>query len=249
MRLFIRNTLAGLFSAIIAVGCGSDNTNNTPSTDSESVQITGAGIKGPLAFADVKIYKLDSSIPDYHEKTSPISVAITNQYAEITELTVPRKIKPPYILTINGSNGIDLNTGVAPVVTTLITVVTDDMLASNRPIFATPLTTLAFHIARLNTEADSYKNKSAKNKAFYNNLTNAADIVSTTFAVGKNTAIDLFRAPLVINDNTIELADQKLAVYHRAAVEAFAAKVYALSLLGADSTYAPLFKLLTRLSS
>jgi hypothetical protein len=157
-------------------------------------------------------------------------MAITNEYAEIYELTVPRKIKPPYILTIDGGNAIDLNTGVAPVIDTLITVITDDMLASNRPIFATPLTTLVFHMARLDTEAKSYKNNRAKSKAFTKNVTSAASTVSSTFAVGHDTTIDLFRAPLVINDYTTELADQELAVYHRAAVEAFASKVYTTSL-------------------
>jgi hypothetical protein len=204
--------------------------------DSGTIQISGAGIKGPVAFADVKIFVLDASFPDYYDKTSPISTTITNQYAEIHGLSFPKRIKPPYILTIDGSNAIDVNTGVAPVIDTLITVVTDDMLASNRPVYATPLTTLAFYMARLNTEANSYKSNRAKNKAFNQILSDAASIVSSIFAVGQDTTIDLFRAPLVINDYTIDLPDQELAVYHRAAVEAFAAKVYTLHQNGSVTT-------------
>lgn len=233
MKSIVCTFLAGLCAIVLLTGCGGDD--STPETDTEVVQISGAGIKGPLAFADVKIYKLDPSYPDFYDKASPISVAITNQYAEINGLSVPRKIKPPYILTIDGSNGVDLNTGKPPIIDTLITVITDDMLSSNRPIFATPLTTLAFHMARFKTESSSYKNHQAAGKAFYQNLSSTSVIVSEIFAVGQNANIDIFRAPLVINEFTVDLVDQELAVYHRAAVEAFAAKVYATPMLEYDT--------------
>ena len=93
MKSFIWRFCAGLCTVILVVGCGADDSSDLSNVDSDAIQISGAGIKGPLAFADVKIYKLDPSFPDYYDRTSPISIAITNQYAEINGLSVPRKIK------------------------------------------------------------------------------------------------------------------------------------------------------------
>ena len=92
--------------------------------------------------------------------------------------TFGSRILPSYILTIGGDHAINLNTGEAPVISTLITVFTEDMLASKRSIYSTPLTTMAFQLAR-----------------------NGARASRST----------------------------QISVYHRAAVEAFAAKVHSLS--------------------
>jgi hypothetical protein len=194
--------------------------------DYSTMQISGAGIKGPLAFADVQIFALNPSFPDYYDNSSPISTTTTNQYAEINGLSSLKKSRWPYILVIDGSNAIDLNTGVAPVIDKLITVVTDDMLANGRPVFATPLTTLAFHATRLGTEASNYNRRYHKKKAFTKDINEVANMVSNIFAISQDINIDILRAPLVINKFTIELAEQELAVHHRASVEAFAAKVY-----------------------
>ena len=161
MKSIIVKYLVGLHVVILLTACGEEviNSNATdslaglesgsapgsPATDSSSssdyLQITGAGIKGPLAFADVKIFALDLSFPDFYDNNSPIASTITNEYAQINGLYVPRDIQPPYVLTVGGNNAIDLNTGTAPVISTLTTVITEDMLADNRPIYATPLTT------------------------------------------------------------------------------------------------------------
>ncbi len=134
--------LTAVFVVSLLTGCGFDSnsssdsntsTSGTVQPASETVQISGAGIKGPLAFADTKVFALDPSLPDFYDKTSPIATAMTDQYAQIAGLTVPRRIKPPYIMTIGGAQAIDLDTGKPPVISTLVTVVTKDMLTGNRP--------------------------------------------------------------------------------------------------------------------
>ena len=65
MKSFIWRFCAGLCTVILVVGCGDDDSSDLSNVDSDAIQISGAGIKGPLAFADVKIYKLDPSFPDY----------------------------------------------------------------------------------------------------------------------------------------------------------------------------------------
>ncbi|HEC27206.1 MAG TPA: hypothetical protein ENI67_07345, partial [Gammaproteobacteria bacterium] len=132
-------------------------------------------------------------------------------------------MQPPFILTIGGSNAIDLNTGTAPVIQTLVTVITREMLTNGQPVYATPLTTMAFQMARHGTSTSSGAS------IFLQQLTAAAAQVETLFSIDQTISLDIFRSPVVINSNTVTTAEQKEAVYHRAALEAFATKVSALS--------------------
>ncbi|NOY17414.1 MAG: choice-of-anchor D domain-containing protein [Gammaproteobacteria bacterium] len=218
--------IVSLLTACGGGGSGSENVqsgSNQPA--SEQIQIVGAGIKGPLAFADAKIYLLDPTFPEFYDVNSPISSAITNASAQITGLSVPADSQPPYVLTIGGNSSIDLNTGKAPVINTLVTVITADMLSGNKPIYTTPLTTLAFHMARHDS------NSATSTKEFVSKLYNAAPQVSSFFSIDPTVYIDIFSSPLVINASTVTVAEQKEAVHHRAALEAFAAKIYDLSLM------------------
>ncbi|HED12119.1 MAG TPA: hypothetical protein ENI62_00405, partial [Gammaproteobacteria bacterium] len=245
MNLNRATHLLGLISSVLLTACGGGGSGSSTSdlaTDlqnlqpaSEYIQITGAGIKGPLAFADAKIYAVDTSQPEFYDKNSPIAVAMSDQFAAINNLAVPRSIKPPYILTVDGSSATDLNTGMQPVISTLITVITAEMLKKNRPVYATPLTTLAYHIARRNSKP------SANADTFVREMGKASTQVSDFSTVDKNIKFDITDSPLIINDATVTLAEQSEAVHHRAAVEAFAAKVNALVLAKGDGLHATYF--------
>ncbi len=225
--------LASVISLLTACGGGESASTGSPvAPAAETIAINGAGIKGPLAFADTRVFAYDPSFPDLYDKNAPIATAITDQYAQISGLTVPRKIKPPYILTIGGPQAIDLNTGKAPVISTLTTVITKDMLSSNHPIYATPLTTLAFDMAR---HAGSPQTDAV---TFESNVLNAAAAVGGDFAIDPNHSIDIFRSPVVLNKDTKTVADQQEAVFHRAAIEGFAAKIFQLSKMEGDGLYA-----------
>ncbi len=225
--------VAGVISLLAACGGGETaSTDNPVAPAAETIAINGAGIKGPLAFADTQVFAYDPAFPDLYDKNAPIATAMTDQYAQISGLAVPRKIKPPYILTIGGAQAIDLNTGKAPVISTLITVVTSDMLSGNDPIYATPLTTLAFDMAR---HAGTQQTDAA---TFESNVLNAAAAVGGYFAIDPNHSIDIFRSPVVLNKDTKTAVDQEEAVFHRAAIEGFAAKIYQLSKMKGDGLYA-----------
>jgi hypothetical protein len=245
MKLIQKVHFLGLAAALILTACGGGG-GSSSSSDSQTVQpaadyieINGAGIKGPLAFATAKIYAVDPAFPEFFDPSSPISSAISDSTAAIRGLTVPRKIRPPYILTFGGSNAIDLNTGTAPVISTLVTVITEDMLVNNRPIFATPLTTLVYDMARHGAAA------TANVDAFLQQVSTASTQVSELFAIDPGTKIDVTGSPLMINKDTRTLAQQKEAVYHRAAVEAFAAKAYMLSMAKGDGLRGTYFNTLS----
>ncbi len=147
------------FMFLILTGCGGGGSGSSGSSSVQSSAVTrqsqstpelfisGAGIKGPLAYATVGLYSLDARFDGLYDPQAPLAVATTNAYAEISGLKVP-DVPPPYILVIDGSNAIDLdtNSGVAPVITKLVTVITPEALQAGQSVYATPYTTLAYHM-------------------------------------------------------------------------------------------------------
>jgi len=223
MKFTVIKYLAGLFIVSLLTACIDNGSDSNTTTASQNIPIIAAGIKGPLAFADAKIYQFDPSFPGFYDESSPLSSAISDQFAEINGLSVPRDSQPPYILSIGGPDAVDLNSAMAPVISTLVTVVTKDMLNNGRPVYATPLTTLVFHMARHGAGTTV----NARN--FIDRLNDAASRVGATFAISPDVAIDVFSSPVIINDDTNTLSRQEEAVHHRAALEAFATKVHALA--------------------
>ena len=193
-----------------------------------AIEISGGGIKGPLAYADIKIYKLDPGFPEFYDESEPIGLAITNELALFSGLLVPAGIRPPYVMKVSGDHVIDLNTGKKPVISSLITLITEDMLAENRPIYATPLTTLAFHMAVDGIGA------SLDIDLFTQLINESASQVVRDFSINTDVRFDIFRSPLIIDDKTVSTYEREEAVYHRASLEAFTDKIYKSSLLLSD---------------
>ena len=200
---------------------GDSDESESPNSEVGMIEIAGAGIKGPLAFADVKIYQLNPGFSGSYDSDTPISTAITNSSAQITGLSVPVTTPPPYVLVIGGDLAIDLNTGEAPVIQTLITIITEEMLTAKQPIYTTPLTTLAFYMASFGASNSADATEFARMME-----ENAAPLIINQFSLNQEVPIDLFRSPLIINAATATTATQEEAVYHRAALEAFAVKIH-----------------------
>ena len=138
--------LSSSISLIACNGSGDGSTQQDVTQAESQLFIAGGGIKGPLAFANVELYALDTRFDELYEPGNPIAAATTNAYAEITGLPVPGDILPPYVLVIDGSNAIDRNTNEAPVTKKLVTIITEQSLAAGQPVYATPYTTLAYHM-------------------------------------------------------------------------------------------------------
>lgn len=156
MKFVYTNVRRGLipFSLLILTACGGGSGTSTETALNQQPQsgevnyIAGAGIKGPLAYASVELYSLDNRFDDLYDKTAPLAVATTNAYAEITGLAVPSNTRPPYVLVVDGTNAIDRNTEQAPVIHKLVTIITQSALNSGRSVYATPYTTVAYHMLR-----------------------------------------------------------------------------------------------------
>ena len=173
-------------------GGRSSSNRPAPPESGSLVFIAGGGVKGPLAFASVELYALDSKFEQLYNAEVPIAIVATNAYAEITDLPVPPDIPPPYILIVDGTNAIDRNTGIAPVIKRLFTIITKEVLDSGKPVYATPYTTVAYHMLRLELERRP-ETKGAKLDATYFNDTTLSSVALQR--VDRNVDFDWRRRP------------------------------------------------------
>lgn len=214
-------TLALFISACGGGGGTGTGTGGTSGggTTSSSVPISGSGIKGPLAHAAVRLYQLDTGTAGGYNSQKPLASAVTDAQANIQGLGAPSTTVGPYVLVVDGTNAVDLDTGTTPVIHELITVVSQAALDSKQPVYATPLSTLAFDLAVRMTSPG------ASVSAFATNLSAAEALVKNTFGFGMSQAVDLRATPPLMVGTLTTLADQQLVANYRAAIEAFAAMV------------------------
>ena len=217
--------LAALLTTACGGGGGSGATNNslassgTHTVPASAATLSGAGVKGPLAWALVKAFSLDLSAPELYDPAAPVATVRTNSNGQFQNLRLPAGTTFPIVLVVDGTGAVDLNTGVEPSITTLINVITEEMARSGRGIYATPLTTLAFKMARRLPSAQT------STADFIRELENAADAVQDTLGFGMNPQIDILRDPPLLNEFAVTHEDRQAVVEHRAALEAVAAIV------------------------
>ncbi|NOY16066.1 MAG: hypothetical protein GXP23_03850 [Gammaproteobacteria bacterium] len=231
----INRRLIALISLTVLTACGgggsspsvSDQQSLAPANDSV-FEITGAGIKGPLAYAKVSIFALDTNFEKLYDSDKPVATATTNAYADIQGLSVSRTAPPdsapPYVLVIDGTNAVDLNTNTAPVISELVTIITLESLVSGKAVYATPYTTLVYQMLRLELNqpvgAESARGTDPLLEfrlALYN------DEVVQRLGFGMPSQIDIFKTPPIITKDTVTVEQQQLVVYYRSAIEALAA--------------------------
>jgi|GEM_PF-926005 len=202
-----------------------------PPNQNDEITVSGAGVKGPMAYANVVLYQLDMSSSDF--KGEVVSVGTTNQYAQIVNLSRPSVTNPPYLLEITGVEGttIDISTGLYPVIDELRTLVTQQMLDDGIAVYATPLTTIATDMAL--SQADSSRLPFAGNNdgirtmsEVRNAIHAAAEKVKSTLGFGIDESVDIFTTPPIIDDNTRTESEKASVTALRSAVEAVSAIIY-----------------------
>ncbi len=156
--------------SLMLMGCGDWDSNNTSTensnedtsastaslslalednnSDAPSITVNGAGIKGPLANAEVAAYLLDPSQMDL--KGQRISLGLTDELARL-DLSVPAEYagQGPFLIEYSGGN--ELN-GETPSISVLTTLLTNEQLNNGTAVYATPLT--SFVIAHAYQIAD-----------------------------------------------------------------------------------------------
>jgi len=203
---------------------GSTNSNTSANNFTQSqltapAQLNGGGIKGPLAHAEVHIYNIDTRFANFFDPANPIATGITDANAAIQSLSLPAGTTLPLVLEVDGTNSIDLITGQTPVLRKLVTVITRTQIEARVPIYATPLSTMTYLVAKNAARSGSID-------SFLAQLTPANDLVLSVFNFGLSANLNTFLTSPLIDSSATTVERQQLAAQYRAANEALAAVVY-----------------------
>jgi len=203
---------------------GSTNSNTSANNFTQGqltapAQLNGGGIKGPLAHAEVHIYNIDTRFANFFDPANPIATGITDANAAIQSLSLPAGTTLPLVLEVDGTNSIDLITGQTPVLRKLVTVITRTQIEARVPIYATPLSTMTYLVAKNAARSGSID-------SFLAQLTPANDLVLSVFNFGLSANLNTFLTSPLIDSSATTVERQQLAAQYRAANEALAAVVY-----------------------
>ena len=186
------------------------------------VSITGAGVKGPLAFADVSVFRLDATKPDLHDASAAVAQGDSDAYATIRDVIIPDPEQAPFVMVVDGTRSVDLNTGYAPILGRLLTVITAETVAAGDPVYATPITTLMVYMAQLHMTRHPDHDVVIAFQV-------ASDRIKNALGIEFNQDTDFLTDPPLIDERTTSVASQRRVLEHRTAVETLAALVYAAS--------------------
>ncbi|MGI9276092.1 MAG: hypothetical protein ACR2PT_14780 [Endozoicomonas sp.] len=195
-----RAALAAVMMGTLA-GCGggggdSEVQNNGP----EFQPLSGLVFDGPIANADVAVYKLDQS----GEKVGgSIDTGVTDNLGQITDINRNLLTDPPYLVEVTANDqSIDFDTREAPVLKNLTTLILDP---NQEEIHATPLTSLATNSA-LDDDNGSL--------SFEQKVSRAVNRVIAIVPVEMSADIDLFKdSPVPTREGLSEEETAKISQY------------------------------------
>lgn len=190
------------------------------SVEASGYPLHGSAVKGPLLHATISAYRLDTYAGPLFDSSAPVATGYTDAHAAITGLIIPAQEQPPLVLVVDGGNSLDVNTGMTPVLTQLIAVVTDAELRGGQAIYPTPLSTLVFHIARLRTASG------ASASAFLATQTEAVARVADTFPALRINGVDILSDPPLLTSATVSAAQQQRVLTHRLVAEGLASLAF-----------------------
>ena len=203
----------------ISGGLGSSSTSDLTSSgdlsDDEEVSVFGAGVKGPLTDSSVTAYVLDLDKPDL--KGGIVARGHTDSLAQLQMRIKKRHLsKGPFLLEYQG--GFELN-GSNPIIDRLYTVMTEERIRQELPVYATPLTSLVVNLAQESLVGNAGK------EDFAIALDTAEVTVKKAFWLGDQSDLDIFETSPVLN----RTESPGLTFMLRRASELFAASVGAIS--------------------
>jgi len=216
-KTYSRVKIVLLFIIIIitisACGVGDNNSKLENSTDT-NVLLTGEAVKGPLANADINVYRVDPNTSSFFGELA--ATGQTNEKAQFINLSIPKPLDEFYFIdVIANSNTIDLSTGKAPFFTKLNGIVTNDQLEAGTSISVTPLTTIAVNAGILKSEVTSSL------EVILDNIFNAAVDITEIIGFGIDKDFNIFEEPAILQINDTDSINK--IVRHRTTIEAIAA--------------------------
>jgi len=236
--LVILTTLSILISS-----CSDEN--STVSTQplpgvASTIQINGGGVKGPLANGIVTAYAVDTTMADL--KGAELGVGTTGDNARISDLDITPPGSGLVLLEVTaGANTTDISSGVAPLLSSLVTIVNLDAIAAqDYELYASPLTSVAVELARLNADSNlaPYAGNSdgtISEQELIAALGQAAAQVVSSLGFGMAASADIFSQRPILTGATGDDDSQRQVLAYRQAIEAMSA-IIALAVADAEAS-------------
>ena len=249
VRSVMSRALVGFVLGGLLVACGgggsSDNSSNggSDTIPRQDVSVSGAAVKGLQKNAIAKLYIIDYLHSEL--KGELIVEGRTDENGVLQGLVIPalRLADGPFLIEYSG--GTELN-GSATVIPTLRTILTVDQARFEQPAYATPLTTFALEMARINADPNAAQGAESN---FMNELEVQQDRVVEYFGLGslgglKSSAdgeSTLFNTPPIL---TMDSNQDALALNYRIAIEVMSVMVNQLDVAASDVSADNLLKAL-----
>lgn len=211
----------------LAAGCGGQGTTgDSPADDAVRTApsphgagpatLNGAIVKGPLRGAKITVHRVDTDQILYYDPANVDTAATSDDRGEFLDLRLTAPVSAPLVLVADTTASTDVSTGVRPVLDQLVALITNEHIAQALPVYATPLTTLAFQLAKL----DPQSRRSPQ--AFQAAYLDAGRRVAHTFPLLDESGIDILNDPPVPTPATTTATAQQRVLRHRLIIEAFA---------------------------
>jgi hypothetical protein len=229
----IKIILITVFYLTFMWGCGgSDNDVQTPPNNNfppvTYMEVSGVGVKGPLATAGVDIYAIDYSVANL--RGNLLGSGRTGSNTAITGVSIADDTSGNVLLEfVIGADTIDITTNATPPFSKLVTIVDAQRILNGEFIHASLLTTMAVELAQ--KKADKGQPYSGNNDGtiteaeFSAALDMAQGQIKSTLGFGLGNSIDIFTTPPLITTDTNTTQRQNDVAAHRQANEIIAALV------------------------
>ncbi|OHU87863.1 MULTISPECIES: sialidase family protein [Pseudoalteromonas] len=222
--------VAVAMSLLSACGGGdAGSATSTPNIDTDKATeivypLQGVAVKGPLQFADVKIYQFDKHAPNGLGKL--LGTAGTDETAQIKNLSLKGDVKDFFVIEYSANEStIDITTGQKPIFGVLRGIFSAEQIKAKQPLYATPLSTLVVKLAL---------SKAIAGSATPQAIVSAEAQIKSLFTFGLDKDISLLTTAPLLTDATVASNLQKNAWYVRTINEVNAALVHQLRLAIGD---------------
>ncbi len=239
--------LALLLPLVFLAGCIFES--NDEDAVSQPLEVGGAGVKGPLAGAEVNLYLADLGQSDLKGELQ--GTGSTGEDASIQDLEVPGDISGLVLLEfVVDDDTTDMTTGAAPIFDSLITLVDAQRLVEGDDIYASVLTTMVVNLAALKADDGTPYSGNEDGSISEEEMLAALDVaqnqVKSTLGFGLEADTDIFTTPPLLTDDTTDAAVQQSVAAYRQAIEAVAAVANEIAEAGGGSSAQEAFEALTQ---
>lgn len=248
-RFCFKSALLALLLALAGCGGSEDSTDFASSGATVAkIGVGGAGVKGPLAGAEVNLYLVDLAQTDL--KGVLQGSGTTGPNAAIQGLEVAETISGLVLLEFSVVDGTtDITTGAAPIFNNLVTVVDAQRILDGEDVYASVLTNMVVNLAQRKADSGAPFSGDGDDVITEVEFTSALEVaqqqVKSTLGFGLASNTDIFTTPPLVTDDTTTPDQQAEVAAYRQAIEGVAAIANAVSESGGGASAQEAFDALT----